>query len=31
MPIKVNFPPSRKKMIEVDVVPAEWQRYIEHK
>jgi hypothetical protein len=29
MPIKINFPPSRKKIIAVDVVPAEWQRYIE--
>jgi hypothetical protein len=29
MPIKVNFAPSRRKKIEVDVVPAEWQLYIE--
>lgn len=29
MPIKVSFVPSRKKTIAVDVVPAEWQRYIE--
>jgi hypothetical protein len=29
MPITVNFAPSRSKKIEVDVVPAEWQLYIE--
>ena len=29
MPITVEFVPSRRKKIEVDVVPAEWQLYIE--
>jgi hypothetical protein len=29
MPISINFPPSRKKKVAVDIVPAEWQRYIE--
>ncbi len=29
MPIAINFAPSRSKKIAVDVVPAEWQKYIE--
>jgi len=30
MPIAVEFAPSRSKKIAVDVVPAQWQTYIEH-
>lgn len=30
MPIAVEFVSSRRKMIAVDVVPAEWQLYIAH-
>jgi hypothetical protein len=30
MPIAITFVPSRRKMIAVDVVPAEWQLYIAH-
>ncbi|AHB42122.1 CorA-like protein [Candidatus Saccharibacteria bacterium RAAC3_TM7_1] len=29
MPIAIDFAPSRSKKIAVDVVPAEWQKYIE--
>ncbi len=29
MPIAIHFAPSRGKRIAVDVVPAEWQKYIE--
>jgi hypothetical protein len=29
MPIAVEFVPSRRKKIAVDVVPADWQLYIE--
>ena len=28
MPIAIEFVPSRRKKIAVDVVPAEWQLYI---
>ncbi len=28
MPIAVEFVPTRRKKIAVDVVPAEWQLYI---
>ncbi len=28
MPIAVEFAPSRRKKIAVDVVPAKWQLYI---
>lgn len=28
MPIAVDFAPSRRKKIAVDVVPAKWQTYI---
>jgi hypothetical protein len=28
MPIAIVFVPTRRKKIAVDVVPAEWQRYI---
>lgn len=30
MPIAIEFVPSRRKKIAVDVVPAEWQLYIAH-
>jgi|GEM_PF-417515 len=30
MPIAVEFVPTRRKKIAVDVVPAEWQLYIAH-
>lgn len=29
MPIAIEFVPSRPKKIAVDVVPADWQLYIE--
>lgn len=29
MPISIVFAPSRSKRVAVDVVPAEWQKYIE--
>lgn len=29
MPIAVQFAPSRSKKVTVDVVPAEWQLFIE--
>lgn len=29
MPIAIEFAPSRRKKIAVDVVPAEWQLFIE--
>ncbi len=29
MPIAVEFVPSRRKKIAVDVVPAEWQLYLQ--
>lgn len=28
MPIAIEFVPSRRKKVAVDVVPAEWQNYI---
>jgi hypothetical protein len=28
MPIAIEFVPTRRKKIAVDVVPAEWQLYI---
>ena len=30
MPIAIEFVPTRRKKIAVDVVPAEWQLYIAH-
>ena len=30
MPIAIEFVPSRRKKIAVDVVPAEWQNFIAH-
>jgi hypothetical protein len=30
MPIAIDFAPSRRKKIAVDVVPASWQLYIAH-
>lgn len=30
MPIAIEFVPSRRKKIAVDVVPAEWQSFIAH-
>lgn len=30
MPIAVEFVPSRRKKIAVDVVPAEWRIFIAH-
>lgn len=29
MPITIDFAPSRRKKVVVDVVPAKWQTYIE--
>jgi hypothetical protein len=30
MPIAIEFVPSRRKKIAVDVVPADWQIFIAH-